>query len=138
MNNKIVGIFGVIFGLAILIVFFIGVSMHHDNIINYRSKVFAVKYFIPIVFINGAFYSIIFGILNYFEFLKPYLDNNDEYDKAKNHFFSIILLIPTWVSVTALIINRVDKKLPIVIWFIILIIICIVFLYSIKTIKNNR
>lgn len=139
MNRRIIGILGFLLGISIIIVLYILIYRQNSNIIFNKSDIFTVKYFLPILFINGAFFFITFGILNFFGILKPYYSNDiDEYDKAKNSLLSIILTVPTWVSGTILILNIVDQQLFIILWLVIIFGIFISLISNIKTLKNGK
>jgi hypothetical protein len=88
--------FGIILGLLCFASFLFG---NNDKLLIPVSSLFLVKYFIVIAIINGGIFFIIFGSLNYIGILVPYYSEGiTKHEKAKNHLFGIILLMPFWLS----------------------------------------
>lgn len=95
-KSKVIGTLGIILGLLCFGSFF---AIDRSKLIIPVSSLILVKYIIIIGIINFGFLLIIFGVLNYIEFLIPYYTEGiNKYEKAKNILFSIVLLIPFWSS----------------------------------------
>ena len=95
-KRKLIGILGIILGLLCLGSFF---AIDRSKLIIPISSLILVKYLIVIGIINFGFSLIIFGVLNYIEVLIPYYTEGiTKYEKAKNILFSIVLLVPFWLS----------------------------------------
>ena len=95
-KRKLIGILGIILGLLCFGSFF---AIYRSKLIIPISSLILVKYLIVIGIINFGFSLIIFGVLNYIEVLIPYhTEGITKYEKAKNILFSIVLLVPFWLS----------------------------------------
>jgi len=95
-KRKLIGILGIILGLLCLGSFF---AIDRSKLIIPISSLILVKYLIVIGIINFGFSLIFFGVLNYIEVLIPYYTEGiTKYEKAKNILFSIVLLVPFWLS----------------------------------------
>jgi len=93
---KLIGILGIILGLLCFGSFF---AIDKSKLIIPISSLILVKYLIVIGIINFGFSLIIFGVLNYIEVLTPYYTEGiTKYEKAKNILFSIVILVPFWLS----------------------------------------
>lgn len=94
-KNKLVGVFGVLFGILCVLPV---VIFDSGKFIIDDSPYFFVKYFIVITFINSGLYFIVFGILNYLGVIVPYFEKSiNEYERAINHIISIVLSVPIWL-----------------------------------------
>ncbi len=72
-KNKLVGVFGVLFGILCVLPV---VIFDSGKFIIDDSPYFFVKYFIVITFINSGLYFIVFGILNYLGVIVPYFEKS--------------------------------------------------------------
>lgn len=96
LKRKFIGILGIILGLLCFGSFF---AIDRSKLIISISSLILVKYLIVIGIINFGFSLIVFGVLNYIEVLIPYYTEGiTKYEKAKNILFSIVLLVPFWLS----------------------------------------
>lgn len=100
-NNKLLGILYVFIGI-ILGIFTISLRGKGELIIPGNTDLFIVKYFVPILLINGCFIFIIMGLLQLFGFIVPYYSvNSSELNKSKINVVMTILSLPLWISMTA-------------------------------------
>ena len=91
-SHKIIGILAILFGLVAFIPL---INFENNNLIFTESKKYLIRYSLIISFISGGLYFIGMGILQYVGVLVPYyLAKDNEYEKAKNHVFSFVLMSP--------------------------------------------
>jgi hypothetical protein len=135
-NRKTIGTLGIIIGLLCFTIFFVGDT---NKLIIPISKLFVVKYLIVITIINGGFYFIIFGILNYIGFVVPYFTKGiTNYDKAKINIISIICLLPFLISLITTIFVLSETILWKIFGSLMLIYISYLLLSSYKVIKGSE
>lgn len=92
MNNKAIGIIGILFGLfAFGSFFFIG---DNSKLIVPISDNFFVRYFTIITIINSGLFFLLAGILGFFGILIP----KTKYEKARNQLFVIFFMAPFFIS----------------------------------------
>jgi hypothetical protein len=110
-NYKLIGTFGLIFGLIGLVSFFIG---DNSKLIIPVSNIFFVKYFIIICIINGSLYFIVAGILIYRGIYVPaYAETTVKLNKtkAKGFLLSLFFLSPSVVSLFTTIFTMAETML---------------------------
>ena len=91
MNNKIIGIIGVVFGLLAFSPFFIG---DRSKLIVPVSDILLVKYFIVVLFVNGGLFFLLGGILAFLGLSIP----RTKYEKARNSLIAMAFLSPFLLS----------------------------------------
>ena len=95
-KRKFIGILGIILGFLCFGSLF---AIDTNKLIIPISNLILVKYSIVIGILDFGFSLVIFGILNYIEVLIPYYTEGiTKHEKAKNILFSIVFLIPFWLS----------------------------------------
>jgi len=135
LKNKLIGILGIVFGLACFSPLF---AVEKSKLIMQTSDLFLVKYYVIIVSINGGLGFIIFGILIYFGILVPYyFIGRDEYEKAKHDLLGVVFSVPFLISTTAVIFVMSRTNLFKILWIFVLIYIAWILLSSLKGLKTT-
>jgi hypothetical protein len=133
LKNKLIGILGIIFGLACLSPLF---AVEKSKLIMQTSEFFLVKYYVIIVSINGGLGFIIFGILIYLGILIPYyfIGRND-YEKAKHDLLGVIFSVPFLTSTTSVVFVMSRTHLFKILWIFVLMYIAWIFFSTLRILK---
>ena len=91
LSTKIIGVFGIIFGLLVLSTLIIA---DWSKLIVPVSDIFLVKYTIVIMLINAGMVFLVVGVLIFFGVFIP----QTEYEKARNNLVVMLLASPFFIS----------------------------------------
>jgi len=109
-KNKPVSLLSIIIGIACLgALFFID----KQKLIGPESENFIVRYFLPIVIINGGIFFIFMGVMCWLGFLVPHYKAN-KIEKARNNFWGGLVAFPIFTITGAILILSESNKWKII------------------------
>jgi len=99
VNNKVIGVLGIIFGLFAFSPF---VITDGSKLIVPVSDIFFVRYCVVISLINGGVTFLVAGILAFFGLFIP----RTEYEKGRNNLLAMLLLSPFFISLLTTVLTQ--------------------------------
>ena len=99
LNNKLIGVLGIIFGLFAFSPFII---TDGSKLIVPVSDIFLVRYCVVIMLINGGVAFLIGGILAFFGLFIA----RTEYEKGRNNLLAMLVLSPFFISLLTTVLTQ--------------------------------